>query len=98
MTCTDIFGVAGVSTPATRCARLSRMRGKVTLLRQLAGELTTEITMLSDVIADRLAGHRGYQVIQQLPGSRSALAAVSSPRSETCTGSRRPPSCARGPG
>jgi transposase len=50
--------------------------GKVTSLRQLTGELTTEITMLSDVIADLLAGHRGYQVIQQLPGIGPVLAAI----------------------
>ena len=48
----------------------------MTSLRQLAGELTTEITMLSEVIADLLAGHRGYQVIQQLPGIGPVLAAV----------------------
>ena len=50
--------------------------GKVTSLRQLTGELTTEITMLSEVIADLLAGDRGYQVIQQLPGIGPVLAAV----------------------
>ena len=50
--------------------------GKVTSLRQLTGELTTEITMLSDVTGDLLAGDRGYQVIQQLPGIGPVLAAV----------------------
>ncbi len=50
--------------------------GKVTSLRQLTGELTTEITMLGDVISDLLAGDRGYQVIQQLPGIGPVLAAV----------------------
>jgi transposase len=75
VTCTDIFGGAG-------SAWLDALRlpqpyaGKVTSLRQLAGELTTEITMLSDVIADLLAGQRGYQVIQQLPGIGPVLAAV----------------------
>ena len=48
----------------------------MTSLRQLAGELFTEITMPSEVIADLLAGHRGYQVIQQLPGIGPVLAAV----------------------
>src|SRR6266568_2629504 len=67
VTCSDIFGVAG-------SAWLDGLRlpqpyaGKVTSLRHLAGELTTEITMLSEVIASLLAGDRGYQVIQQLPG------------------------------
>jgi transposase len=48
----------------------------VTSLRQLTAELSTEITMLSEVIADLLAGDRGYQVIQQLPGIGPVLAAV----------------------
>jgi hypothetical protein len=69
VTCSDIFGKAG-------SAWLSELRlprpypGKVTSLRHLAGELTTEITMLGEVIASLLAGDRGYQVIQQLPGAR----------------------------
>lgn len=50
--------------------------GKVTSLQQLTGGLTTEIAMLSGVIADLLAGHRGYQVIQQLPGIGPVLAAI----------------------
>jgi transposase IS116/IS110/IS902 family protein len=50
--------------------------GKVTSLRQLTGELNTEITMLSEVIADLLAAHAGYRVIQQLPGVGPVLAAV----------------------
>ncbi len=50
--------------------------GKVCSLRQLAGELTTEIGMLGDVIKDLLAADRGYQVIQQLPGIGPVLAAV----------------------
>src|SRR5712671_654599 len=75
VTCTDIFGRAG-------SAWLDGLRlpqpyaGKVTSLRHLAGELTTEITMLSEVIASLLAGDRGYQVIQQLPGIGPVLAAV----------------------
>ena len=48
--------------------------GKVTSLRHLTGELTTEITMLTDVTGDLLAGDRGYQVIQQLPGIGPVLA------------------------
>ena len=75
VTCTDIFGTAG-------SAWLDGLRlpqpyaGKVTSLRHLAGELTTEITMLSQVTADLLAGDRGYQVIQQLPGIGPVHAAV----------------------
>ena len=75
VTCTDIFGKAG-------SAWLDGLRmpqpyaGKVTSLRHLTGELTTEITMLGEVIADLLAGDRGYQVIQQLPGIGPVLAAV----------------------
>jgi len=50
--------------------------GKVTSLRALTGELSAEIAMLTDVIGDLLAGHRGYQVIQQLPGIGPVLAIV----------------------
>jgi transposase len=50
--------------------------GKVLSLRQLIGELTCEITMLSEVLADLLAGHHGYRVIQRLPGIGPVLAAV----------------------
>jgi transposase len=75
VTCSDIFGKAG-------SAWLDGLRlpqpysGKVTSLRHLAGELTAETTMLGQVIADLLAGDRGYQVIQQLPGIGPVLAAV----------------------
>ena len=75
VTCTDIFGTAGA-------AWLDGLRlpqpyaGKVTSLRHLAGELSAEIAMLSEVIASLLAGDRGYQVIQQLPGIGPVLAAV----------------------
>jgi len=75
VTCTGIFGKAG-------SAWLDGLRlpqpyaGKVCSLRQLAGELGAEIDMLGDVIKDLLAGDRGYQVIQQLPGIGPVLAAV----------------------
>jgi transposase len=75
VTCTGIFGTAG-------SAWLDQLRlpqpyaGKVTSLRHLAGELTTEITMLSQVTASLLAGDPGYQVIQQLPGIGPVHAAV----------------------
>ncbi len=62
--------VAGSAGPAAALCR------KVTSLRHLTGELTGEITMLSEVIADLLAHHRGYRVIQQLPGIGPVLAAV----------------------
>ena len=75
VTCTDIFGVAG-SVWLDGLGLPQPYAGKVTSLRQLAGELSTEITMLSEVIADLLAGHRGYQVIQQLPRIGPVLAAV----------------------
>jgi transposase len=75
LTCTDIFGAAG-NIWLDGLALPQPYAGKVTSLRQLAGELTTEITMLSEVIADLLAAHRGYRVIQQLPGIGPVLAAV----------------------
>ena len=75
VTCSDIFGKAG-SAWLDGLGLPQPYAGKVTSLRQLTGELTTEITMLSEVIADLLAGDRGYQVIQQLPGIGPVLAAV----------------------
>jgi transposase len=75
VTCTDIFGVAG-SAWLDGLALPQPYAGKVTSLRQLAGALSTEITMLSGVIADLVAGDRGYQVIRQLPGIGPVLAAV----------------------
>ena len=50
--------------------------GKVASLRQLAGELTAEITLLDAVLGDLLAGHEGYAAIQALPGIGPVLAAV----------------------
>ena len=73
--CTDIFGVAG-SAWLDQLGLPQPYAGKMASLRHLAGELTAEITMLSEVIASLLAGHRGYQVIQQLPGIGPVLAAV----------------------
>jgi transposase len=73
--CTDIFGTAG-SAWLDELGLPQPYAGKVTSLRHLAGELTAEITMLSEVVASLLAGDRGYQVIQQLPGIGPVLAAV----------------------
>ena len=73
--CTDIFGTAG-SAWLDGLGLPQPYAGKVTSLRHLTGELTAEVTMLSAVIADLLAGDRGYQVIQQLPGIGPVLAAV----------------------
>ena len=75
VTCSDIFGTAG-SAWLDGLGLPQPYAGKVTSLRQLTGELTAEITMLSEVIANLLAGDRGYQVIQQLPGIGPVLAAV----------------------
>ena len=75
VTCSDIFGVAG-SAWLDQLGLPQPYAGKVTSLRQLTAELTGEITMLSEVIADLAAGDRGYQVIQQLPGIGPVLAAV----------------------
>jgi transposase len=75
VTCSDIFGTAG-SAWLDGLGLPQPYAGKVASLRQLTGELSTEITMLSEVTADLLAGDRGYQVIQQLPGIGPVLAAV----------------------
>ena len=75
VTCSDLFGAWGSSW--LDGLRLPQpYAGKVTSLRQLIGELNTEITMVGEVIADLLAGHHGYRVIQRLPGIGPVLAAV----------------------
>ena len=75
VTCSDLFGVWG-SAWMDGLRLPQPYAGKVTSLRQLIGELNTEITMLNEVIADLLAGHHGYRVIQRLPGIGPVLAAV----------------------
>jgi transposase len=75
VTCSDLFGAWGRSW-MDGLALPQPYAGKVTSLRQLIGELNTEITMLSEVIADLLAAHAGYRVIQRLPGIGPVLAAV----------------------
>jgi transposase len=75
VTCADIFGpwgtrwLDGLSLPQPYA-------GKVDSLRQLIAELSAEIAMLTAVIADLLAGHPGYKLIQELPGIGPVLAAV----------------------
>ena len=73
--CTDIFGTAG-STWLNGLDLPQPYAGKAASLRQLAGELTGEITLLDKVLADLLDGHEGYRAIQQLPGIGPVLAAV----------------------
>ena len=67
VTCTDIFGAWG-NTWLDGLDLPQPYAGKVASLRQLAGTLTGEITLLEKVIGDLLAGHEGYAAIQQLPG------------------------------
>ena len=73
--CSDLFGAWGTAW-LDGLGLPQPYAGKVASLRQLMGELNTEITMLSEVIADLLAGDRGYRVIQRLPGIGPVLAAV----------------------
>jgi transposase len=75
VTCSDLFGAWG-SAWMDGLRLPQPYAGKVTSLRHLIGELNTEITMLSEVIAGLLAGHAGYRVIQRLPGIGPVLAAV----------------------
>jgi transposase len=75
VTCTDIFGTWG-NTWLDGLDLPQPYAGKVASLRHLAGELSTEITLLDKVLGDLLAGHEGYAAIQQLPGIGPVLAAV----------------------
>ena len=73
--CSDIFGrsgnawLDGLDLPQPYA-------GKVASLRQLAGTLTGEITLLDKVLGDLLDGREGYRAIQALPGIGPVLAAV----------------------
>ena len=75
VTHSDIFGVHGQAW-LDELPMPQPYAGKVASLRQLAGELSAEITLLDTVLADLLAGHEGYAAIQQLPGIGPVLAAV----------------------
>src|SRR5512142_3263944 len=75
VTCTDIFGVHGQAW-LDELPMPQPYAGKVASLRQLAGELSVEITLLDAVLGDLLAGHEGYAAIQALPGIGPVLAAV----------------------
>jgi transposase len=75
VTCSDIFGVWG-NTWLDGLVLPQPYAGKVASLRTLAGELTTEITMLEAAIAELLADHDGYHAIRALPGIGPVLAAV----------------------
>jgi hypothetical protein len=70
--CSDIFGVTG-SIWLDGLDLLQPYAGKVASLRQLAGTLTGEITLLEQVTGDLLEGHEGYRAIQQLPASARCL-------------------------
>jgi transposase len=75
VTHSDLFGPGGREW-LNGLALPQPYSGKVCSLLHLTGELDAEIGMLTDVTRDLLAGHRGYQVIQQLPGIGPVLAAV----------------------
>ena len=73
--CSDLFGRGG--TQWLDGLRLPQpYAGKIASLRMLIDVGAQEIAMLDEVIADLLAGHTGYAVIQQLPGIGPVLAAV----------------------
>ena len=75
VTHSDIFGVHGQDW-LDELPLPQPYAGKVASLRQLAGALTAEITLLDKVLADLLDGHEGYHAIQALPGIGPVLAAV----------------------
>jgi transposase len=75
VTCTDIFGAWG-STWLDGLQLPQPYAGKVASLRALAGDLTAEITLLEEAVADLLAHHDGYRAVRALPGIGPVLAAV----------------------
>jgi transposase len=96
VTCSDIFGKGG--TQWLDALRLPQpYAGKMSSLGMLIQTHTEQIRTLDEVIADLLAGHSGYTVIQQLPGI-GPVPRSPSPRSGMSPASTDPPSCAPGPG
>ena len=77
---TSAISEALVTSHSTAPKTVSRLpqpyAGKVASLRQLAGTLTGEITLLDKVLGDLLDGREGYRAIQALPGIGPVLAAV----------------------
>jgi transposase len=75
VTHSDIFGASG-SAWLDALVLPQPYRGKIASPRSLATAFTEEITLLEQVLADLLAGHIGYRVIQRLDGIGPILAAV----------------------
>src|SRR5690348_679120 len=73
--CSDLFGAYG-SAWLDGLDLPQPYAGKVASLRQLAGWLTSEITMLEEVIADFLGDWPPYRAVRALPGLGPVLAAV----------------------
>jgi transposase len=73
--CSDLFGVFG-SAWLDGLALPQPYAGKVGSLRQLIAWLTTEISLLDEVIADFLGDWPPYQAVLRLPGIGPVLAAV----------------------
>jgi transposase len=75
VTVSDLFGVEGLRLLAD--APLGEVyRARVESLLDLMDAFDHEIDLLRDQIADQLRTHRGYRVIQALPGVGTTLAAV----------------------
>jgi transposase len=75
VTCSDIFGRWGTAW-LDRLSLPGPYAAKVTSLRRLIGELDAEVAAVTQAAEGLLFGHRGYWVIQQLPGIGPVLAAV----------------------
>jgi transposase len=73
--CSDLFGAFG-SAWLDGLALPQPYAGKVASLRQLTGWLTSEISLLDEVIADFLGAYPPYQAVRRLPGIGPVLAAV----------------------
>ena len=63
VTSSDIFGTSGQAW-LDSLDLPQAYAGKVASLRQLNAELSSEITLLEQVIGDLLAGHEGYRAIR----------------------------------
>lgn len=71
----DLFGVAGTRL-LDHCELGDAFAQSVRSLRELLAVYDREITAFERAAHDRLAGHRGYEAIQALPGVGRILAGV----------------------
>ena len=71
----DLFGLAGRSSPSNSCVP-APYAARIASLRRLMDDLDFEINLFAGIIRGRLAKEPGYTAVQNIPGIGPTLAAV----------------------